>query len=104
MIETQQTTLIAYSFYFCTHLIPSKTCKQTHRKIQLCRLRFHHKKYNLTTGNHIVYVLRAISTCVYCTSNIIENTCLERQINSQLQLKSLAYNLVVVHPEPGITT
>ena len=50
----------------------SKTCKQTHRKKQLCRLRFHHKKYNLTKDNYIEYVLRAMSTCVYCKSNIFE--------------------------------
>ena len=92
-------------FYLFTHKILSKTCKQTHRKTQLYRLRFHHKKYNLTKDNYIVYVLRAIPTCVYCKSNIFEKiTSLERQINSQLQLRSLIYNLVAGHPGLGIIT
>ena len=33
-----------------------------------------------------------------------KTTCLERQINSQLQLRSSVYNLVAGHPEPGIIT
>ena len=52
--------------------MPSKARKQTHRKTQLCRLSFHHKKYNQTKDNYIVYVLRVISTRAYCKSNIFE--------------------------------
>ena len=33
-----------------------------------------------------------------------KNTCLERQTNSQLQLRSSVYNLVVGHPEPRYIT
>ena len=33
-----------------------------------------------------------------------KNTCLERQTKLQLQLRSLVYNLVAGHPEPGIIT
>ena len=59
----------------------SKTCKQTHRKTQLCRLRFHHNKYNLIKDNYTVYVLRAISICVYCTSNIFLKKHMLRKTN-----------------------
>ena len=61
--------------------MPSKTCKQTHRKTQLCRLRFHHKKYNLRRDNYIVYVLRAISICVFCMSNIFLKNHMFRNTN-----------------------
>ena len=61
--------------------MPSKTCNQTHRKTQLCRLRFHDKKYNLTKDNYILYILRAISTCVYCKSNIFEKNLMFRKKN-----------------------
>ena len=85
--------------------MPSKICKETHIKIQLYRLRFRHKKYNLTKDNYIVNILRAISTCVYWKSNVFEKkTCLERQINSQLQLRPSVYNLVAGHPEQVIIT
>ena len=89
---------------FVHTLDSSKTCKKAHRKTQPCRLRFHHKKWNLTRDNYMVCVLRAISLCVYCTSIYLKKktTCLERQINSQLQLRSSVYNLVACHPELGI--
>ena len=61
--------------------MPSKTCKQTHRKTQLCRLSFHNNKYNLTKDNYTVYALREISTYVYCKSNIFEKNHMSRKAN-----------------------
>ena len=45
MAETQHTTLIAYSLIVHTFRCHQKL-KSKLRKAQLCRLHFHHKKYN----------------------------------------------------------